>query len=345
MDGYAVCAQDAGRDIHIVDEVAAGSSGSTQIRSGIGVAIMTGAPVPPGTEAVVRLEDVLLDGDHIHLPEGVKPGQHLQAAGELCPVGDTTLPAGSRLTPLALATAVACEYAQLKVRSAPKLTVITTGEEIAPAGQPLAAAQIHDTNGPMLLGMAQSAGVSSPTLRHAPDDPTKLAEVIEAAQDADMLILSGGVSVSRFDMVPSVLKQLGAHIVFHRVRQKPGKPILFATRGRQLVFGLPGTPLGSHLGFHRYVTASIRKWLGAQPEPTRLGGSLTSPLHARSDRTLFRLVRAQWSAEGYRIDPLRWRGSSDLVGPTRANGYCRFAPGEHELPAGAELAWEPLESV
>ncbi len=342
MDGFAVCVEDGGRAVEVVDEAAAGRSAQAEVRAGVAVSIMTGAPLPVGTEAVVRLEDVEWQGERLRLPEGLSSGQHLQPAGALCRAGEVVLSAGTEMTPLALAAAISCGRSSVRVRQPPALAVVSTGDELSAAGEPLGAAQIHDSNGPMMAAMARAMGVASPTVLHGPDQPERLARVIEQAADADMLVLSGGVSMSRFDLVPEVLQGLGARIVFHRVRQRPGKPLLFAVRGSQLVFGLPGTPLGTHFGFSRYVATSIRHWLGAPPRPARLRGRLVGPLEARCKRTLFRLVRVEGSAEGYLIDPLRWRGSSDTVGPMRANAYCRFEPGRYELGAGTELDFEPI---
>jgi molybdenum cofactor synthesis domain-containing protein len=196
----------------------------------------------------------------------------------------------------------------------------------------------------MLVAMARELGVAQLTLDHALDDETMLAAAIERASAADMLVLSGGVSMGRRDLVPAVLSRLGARIVFHRVRQQPGKPLLVALRRDQLVFGLPGTPLGCHLGFHRYVGAAIRKWAGRSTELPRYRGTLGAPLRTASERVLFRLVRVTRQQSHWEIAPLRWLGSSDVIGPAAANAYCRFEPGTHELEAGSELDWEPLHA-
>ena len=252
------------------------------------------------------------------------------------------MPAGTRLTPLGLAAAIASGCSTARVWEPPSLAIITTGDELRPAGERLARAEIPDSNGPMLLAMARALGLGAPLELHAADDPAALGAVLDLARDVDLVVLSGGVSVGAHDLVPRALAALGARVLLHGVRQQPGKPLLCATRGAQLLFGLPGTPLGSHLGFHRYVAAAIRQSLGAPVAPRLRRGRLLSPLRAHGERTLFRLVRAELAADGWRIDPLRWRGSSDLAGPALANGYCRFEPGEHDLEAGALLDWEPL---
>lgn len=344
MDGFAVKAADAGALVQVAGEIAAGAPAGRALEPGTGVEIMTGAPCPPGTEAVVKVEDTERQGDQIRLPGRVKAGQHLQPAGELCEVGETVLASGSLLSPLGLAAAVACGRRELPVLAPPSIAIVTTGDELGQAGDPLGTAQIYDTNGPMLEAMARRLGVPSPLRLHASDDAAELSQVIERAAEVDLIVLSGGVSMGKYDLVPRILQAVGARKLFHKVRQRPGKPLLFAARGQQLIFGLPGTPLGSHLGLHRYVAAAIRKWMGAPPRPEARTGRLSGPLKADHSRFLFRLVRVEADGGGWRIDPLRWRGSSDVVGPALANAYCRLDPGAGELPAGTELRWEPIEA-
>jgi molybdopterin molybdotransferase len=342
MDGFAVKVADAGRLVRVCGDAAAGRPAAAPVEPGTAIEIATGAPCPPGADAVVKLEEARREAGLVQLPERIAAGQHLQPAGELRRAGQAVVPAGTRVTPLVLAAALASGCPLGRLRSPPSLAVITTGDELRTAGDALGGAEIPDSNGPMLCAMAGALGLGAPLRLHALDTPTALRAALEQAGDVDLLVLSGGVSVGKRDLVPGALAELGAQVVFHRVRQQPGKPLLFALRGRQLVFGLPGTPLGSHLGFHRYVTAAIRRSMGAPTLVAKQNGRLSRPLRTRGERTLFRLVRAELADDGWRLDPLRWRGSSDLVGPALGNGYCRFDPGEHDLPAGARLEWEPL---
>jgi molybdopterin molybdotransferase len=342
MDGVAVRVADAGRSVEVRGDAFAGHAAPFAVTPGTAIDIATGAPCPPGTEAVVKAEDILREAGRVVLPERIASGQHLQPAGELRRAGETVAPAGTRLGPLVLAAAVGAGCRQARVRARPSLAVITTGDELRGPDAALDQGLIPDSNGPMLSAMARALGLPPPRQLHATDDTAALARAIDEARDTDMLVLSGGVSVGKRDLVPRALESLGARTVLHGVRQQPGKPLLVAVRASQLIFGLPGTPLGSHLGFHRYVTAAIRKWLGAPSAPARLRGRLGRALRARGQRTLFRLVRAERGEGGWLIDPLEWRGSSDLAGPALANGYCRFEPGEHDVAAGAMLDWEPL---
>ncbi len=199
----------------------------------------------------------------------------------------------------------------------------TTGGELIGGGQSPGSAQIRDSNGPMLAAMAVACGLESARLLHADDDVTAIVGAHETMQDCDLLVLTGGVSMGRYDLVPDSFRQIGAELVFHKVSQKPGKPLLFARRGRQLLFGLPGNPLAAHLCFHRYVAAAIRRWCGHEPAGAdRRVGRLLVPVSARDCRTCFLPGRAQQmdpSENGWHLQPLLGRSSADLFGTSQAN--------------------------
>jgi len=345
MDGFAIRCGDAGSVVPCTGVVAAGSAPAEGLAKGHTVEIMTGAPCPRGTEAVVKVEDAeRLDGG-VRLPDVVEPGAHIQLEGMLCRPGDEVLSAGAVVSPVGLATAIAVGVSEVIVAAAPSLTVVTTGDELVGVGDSLGPAQIHNSNGPMLEAMARLSGVTDVHTLHADDTRESLTIAMRSAGRSDMVVLTGGVSMGRYDLVPEVLGELGWEQVFHKVRQKPGKPILFAHKGGRLVFGLPGTPLGSHFGFHRFVAAAIRKRLGMKSDRSRHNGRLADRLESKSGRTLFRLARAHRGKDGWRILPLRWGGSSDLVGPGMANCYLRLEPGEHRLESGTELPFELVDGT
>lgn len=343
MDGFAVRADDEGRSVRCIGEMAAGAVPDMRVSPGTCVEIMTGAFCPPGSEAVVKVEDTRRSGDEVDLPSGLSMGQHLIRQGELCSAGEEVLPAGTRLTPLAIGTAAGLGLSTVRVWDRPTVAIVTTGGELRLAGQTLDAAQVHDANGPMLAAMARSAGATVVRRLHAEDTRESLDAILEQAAEADIVVISGGVSMGRYDIVPEVLEAMGARQVFHKVRQKPGKPLLFAVTDKQLVFGLPGTPLGSHLGFHRYVTAAIREMTGRKGTGVRRHGRLDGPLSYRSDRPLFRLARAIRKEGGWTVEPLRWRYSIDLVGPARANCYLHLPEGAWDLAPGEEVTFDPIE--
>ncbi|MDY0002637.1 MAG: molybdopterin molybdotransferase MoeA, partial [Polyangia bacterium] len=256
MDGFAVRIEDAGRKVTCTGEVLAGRTPGPEVEPGKAVAVMTGAPCPRGSEAVVMIEDVERDGERLLLPRVISPGQHLQAAGSLCMPGDVILPAGSIMTSVALAAATAAGVAEITVGRAPAVAIITTGDELSAPDTTLGQAQIFDSNGPMLKALAIATGAEHALLLHAADTVESLTDALAEAANEDIVVLSGGVGVGRRDLVPGVLSALGYDKVFHKVSQQPGMPLFFAVKGEQLAFGQPGTPLGCHLGFHRYVSAA-----------------------------------------------------------------------------------------
>ncbi len=345
MDGYAVSVQDAGQQVDVVGEVAAGHRTTETVAPGRAIAIMTGAPCPDGTEAVVKIEDTQRDADRVQLPALIVSGQHFQSQGGFCRTGDEIIPAGTTLTSVNMAVIASMGLASVEVAEAPSVAVITTGDELGKPGEKLSAAQIYDSNGPMLLAQARLAGAGKVLRLHSRDTEEALAKALDEVRDYDIVALTGGVSMGRYDLVPGAIKAAGGEQVFHKVRQKPGKPIFFAMRGRQLVFGLPGTPLGSHFGFHRYVAAAIRQLHGRDAAREQRTGTLTEPLELRGKRILFRLARARRQDGAWLLDPLPWRGSSDLCGPSLSNCYLRFPPGNTKLAAGDKLDFELIDGL
>ena len=192
----------------------------------------------------------------------------------------------------------------------------------------------------MLAAYARAADVTEVSALHAGDSAQALAEVLDQAADADLVVLAGGVSMGRYDLVPQALCDHGASVVFHKVRQKPGKPLLFAKGAGQLVFGLPGTPLGCHMCFHRYVVQAIRRFMGRAPAFASGTGHLTETATVRSGRTLFLLARVAPGPEGWEVTAVSGKGSSDLFRPAAANAFLRLPPGEHAWEAGTEVAFE-----
>ena len=345
MDGFAVWVGDAGATVTRVGMVAAGDVPDVAFGAGQCVEIMTGAPIPADAEAVVAVETIERQGESITLPAQIRHGQNIQPLGHLCSAGDLILAAGDVLTPTAIGAAIAAGADTALVGAEPTIALITTGNELARPGAALGPAEIHNSNGPMLEGLARCAGAGAVQRLHAGDTEAALVQAIGQAADADIIVLTGGVSAGQFDLVPDVLASLGWQIIFHKASQKPGKPILFARRGRQLAFGLPGTPLGCHLGFHRYVATAIRLHRGEAATRPALRGFLTVPQRAHGGRTFFQLASAKEVGGRWLITPLAWRGSSDMVGIGRANAYIRVDPGGRDLPTDEAVAFEFIDGT
>lgn len=334
MDGYAVVATDAGRTVDVAGQIAAGDESPLVVKPGAAVEIMTGAACPPGTEAVVQKEAVRRQGEQVELPHRIEPGMNIAPIGSECQADARVLAPGDAVTPLAIAAMASFGIERVEVVRRPSLSIITTGAELVAPGVAIGRVQIRDSNGPMLAAMARDLGIEPRRVDHADDTREATLAALRHTEGDDIVILSGGVSAGRFDLAPDALREHGAEIVFHKVSQKPGKPLLLARRGEQLLFGLPGNPLACHLGFHRYVAAAIRLREGREPLPLPSRGVLAAPARGHPHRVSFVLARAERTTEeeGWQLRPLGGVSSADIFTPATANCYLRLPPGGDYAP-------------
>ncbi len=336
MDGYAVPDGSAGKRLPVVGQIAAGCATSPRLGEGRCLEIMTGAACPPGTFAVVPKEQIHADESGIVLPTKIVARQHIASRGSEHRIGETVLRDGDRVDSLAVA-ALAC-FGKMSVRVVRPATmaIVTTGAEVISPESTPGPTQIRDGNGPMLYAMARRVGIEGPTLEHVTDKMDALVECVSRHDDCDVLVLTGGVSAGRFDLVPDALRQAGAEIVFHKVRQKPGKPLLFAVRGNQLIFGLPGNPLASHFCFHRYVGPAIRKLQGSKPHRPAIRGRLVEPVTPKPARAYFILGRIdETGKDGVPlVHPLPGQSSADVFRALAPDCYLEVPPGRDTIPAG-----------
>jgi molybdopterin molybdotransferase len=348
MDGYAVRTADAGRTVTVIGEVAAGQEVETEVVQGHCLEIMTGAPCPPGSGAVVRKEQTERDGDRVVLPGRISLGQNIAPRGSECEAGRVALESGETITPLTAAVLASFGLETVQVIPHPSLAIITTGAELTAPGRNPGPGQIRDSNGPMLQAMACELGIGQPPHLHAEDRLEAILQALDQVAERDIILLSGGVSAGKYDLVPDALESYGAERVFHRVAQKPGKPLLLARKGPQLIFGLPGNPLSCHLCFHRYVAAAVRQMEGKTPVPDPIRGQLAAPVRPRRRRTFFVLARAQRLHEAstdWQIRPLPGAGSADMFAGCRANCYLEVPSGDGEIPPGEVLRFVWLGST
>ena len=340
MDGYAVRVADAAATIEVVGEVAAGCIVKTPVREGCCLEIMTGAPCPPGTEAVVQKEHVRRSGSQVTLPKEIKPGCHIAPRGSECRGGVVVLRPGDTITPLATAVIASTGLETVLVTRRPSLAVITTGTELVSPGSEPAPGQIRDSNGPMLVAMVRDLRIEKPLHLHVSDSEDEILQALNKVAKYDIVLLTGGVSVGNHDLVPRVLQDFGAEAVFYKVRQKPGKPLLMAKKGSQLLFGLPGNPLACHLCFHRYVAAAIRLMEGKAPVLTPVSATLMAAVQPKKGKTYFlaaRADRADEASNSWRLHPLHGVSSADVFTSSKANCYAEVPPGCSEIPAGEVL--------
>jgi molybdopterin molybdotransferase len=358
MDGYAVRSADREPERRVLEEVAAGAVPRYPVTPGSATRIMTGAPLPEGADAVVVIEKTKLTGDDVVLLEQVDPfpGQNILPLGASMRAGDVVLREGAEIRPIEVAILAEIGRGFVRVRPRPRVAILPTGNELLTAGEKPAHGQIQNSNGPMLVAAAARASAEAIELGIARDNREDLARWIEQGLAADVLILSGGVSAGKFDLVPSVLGELGVEQVFHKVALRPGKPLWFGTKqvgDRQvLVFGLPGNPVSSLVCFELFVRPAISALSGRGfAESATVTASLSHAYEHSGGRAAClpaRVRRADASGdvdaiskEAARLSPapsveiLPWQGSADLATLARANGLarfpndaCKFKPGD-----------------
>jgi molybdopterin molybdotransferase len=275
MDGYAVRASDtapAGADgpgrveLEVVADLPAGRLPRKPIGPGQAVRIMTGAPLPAGSDAVVMVEDTESHEHAVTVRHRVRPADNIGLRGEDLKRGETAVARGTVIGPAETGMLAAAGRARVAVTRRPKVAVIATGDEIVEPGRPKRRGQIRNSNGPALVAMAVAAGAETTYLGIARDKSASLHARLARAKGADILVLSGGVSVGDYDLVKAGLEAASVRPIFWRVRIKPGKPVFFGDRGRQLVFGLPGNPTSSMVTFHLFVRPAIDRLLGRAVE-------------------------------------------------------------------------------
>ncbi len=304
MDGYAVRAKDvrtAGEDaaveLEVLEDLRAGRVSRRSVGRGQAVRIMTGAPLPKGADGVVMVEDTERSGGRVKIRRAIRPADNIGQAGEDLKKGELVLEQGAVIGPAETGMLAAAGLARVPVVSRPKLAVIATGDEIVEPGERKAASQIRNSNGPALLAMALRAGADAKYLGIVRDRTSSLDARIRRAVGADILVLTGGVSVGDYDLVKDELLASGVRPVFWRIRIKPGKPVFFGRRGSQIVFGLPGNPTSAMVTFLLFVQPVIERLLGrTNPGPRRGRAVLMGDIVLKPGLTQF--LRGVLGAEG-----------------------------------------------
>jgi molybdopterin molybdotransferase len=292
MDGYAVRAADTAAapavELAIVEDLPAGRRARRAVGPMQAARIMTGAPLPAGADAVVMVEDTERSGRGVLIRRAVRPGDNIGLAGEDLKRGDTALERGAVIGPAEIGMLAAANAARVPVVRRPQVAVIATGDEIVEAGAAKRRGQIRNTNGPALTAQAARAGAEARYLGIARDRGAALAAKLARSRGADVLVLSGGVSVGDHDLVKEGLRAAGVRPVFWRVRIKPGKPVFFGRRGRQLVFGLPGNPTSAMVTFLLFVEPALAAMLGRrEPVTPAVPAVLAEDIVVKPGRTQF----------------------------------------------------------
>lgn len=345
MDGYAVRADElAGAEqapvrLPVDGEIAAGAAGDEPLPPAHARAIMTGAPLPPGADAVVQVEWTREDGRHVVVERPVRPGQNIARAGEDRRAGDEVHPAGLAVPPLAVSLLIGAGVGRLDVRARPRVAVLTSGDELVPPGAPLRRGQIRESNGPALAALLRHTGAEVLDLGVARDTREDLAAKLTEALEHDVVVLTGGSSVGRYDFSAEVVASLGAEQHFDRVAVKPGKPTIYCTRGATHVFCLPGNPVAALMTGRLLVAPCVRALLGQAVAPfAARTAALLGEVRRNPARDL--LVPMRRVPEGLVFDG--WHGSGDLACMARADAFGFIARGEGLAPEGTPVPWFEL---
>jgi molybdopterin molybdotransferase len=345
MDGFALRAADVPGTLPVVERIAAGRPAGRPLAPGEAAAIATGGVVPDGADAVVPVEYVVEHDNSVEAADAVDVGANVRPRGGDVRAGEVVLPAGARLGPAQIGALAAAGVASVLCARRPRAAVLTTGTELRPPGEPLSPGQIYESNGPMLEAQLRSAGAEVERLPPVEDDPAAHRHALERALDADVVVTTGGVSVGPHDLVREIEADLGVEEVFWRVAVKPGKPISFGVRGATLVFGLPGNPVSSLVGFELFVRPALAALQGASdPGPHFEAGRLDTPLRRNPARDELVRARRTTIADGSRLEPVSGQESHMIVRAAAANALVLVPRGEGELPAGETVRYLSLPS-
>ena len=335
MDGFALRAADAPGRLPVVARIAAGHPAPRALAPGEAMAIATGGVVPEGADAVVPIEVVTDEGETVEVP-AVESGAHVRPRGGDIRAGDAVVDAGTILRPAELAALAAVGIAEVACTRRPRAAVVTTGSELRRPGEALAPGQIFESNGVMLAAALASAGAVVEPQVSVADDEAEHRDALERALDADILVTSGGVSVGPHDLVRRIEHELGVEEVFWRVAVKPGKPISFGVRGSTLVFGLPGNPVSSLVGFELFVRPALLALQGArEPGPSFQPGVLGSSIRRNSERDEFLRARLR---DGV-LEPLTGQESHMIASASAADALVLAPRGDGELEAGSRVRY------
>ncbi len=345
MDGYAVRAGPAGRTLEVIGESKAGTPSALIVSEGIAIRISTGGAVPNGASAVIRQEDVEQRDGTIAINEATSERENIREAGEDMRAGTTVLRKGMRLGAADLGAAVAAGAGELVVARRPDVQVLCTGDELRAPGEPLGPGEIHNSNAPMLVALARRHGAEAPHAKRLPDDRAATETGLELAlAQADVVIISGGVSVGPHDHVKPALEALGVTERFWGVSLQPGKPTWFGTRDETLVFGLPGNPVSAAVTFSLFARPALNALQGAETGDGTLPSHATLGASVTQNRQREQAVRVRLERDGDRTlaFPNGPQGSHIITSLVGADALARIPPGPGELEAGATVALEPL---
>lgn len=350
MDGFAVRAADTRGArpktpvaLRVVDESRAGRPAAAALGAGEAIAISTGAVIPAGADAVVRVEDTRGEGERVLVSVEVEPGRDVRRAGEDVAAGEAALEAGDGIGPAELGVLASLGAAVVACRRRPRVSVLTSGDELLAPGEEMRPGGVRNSNSYSVTALAEWAGADAVFAGSPPDELEATRAAIAPALDAsDVVVLCGGVSVGAHDHVKRALAELGVEQAFWRVALKPGKPTWFGTRGDTLVFGLPGNPVSAMVTFVLLVRPALTALAGGRPERHRTTATLARDCDKRPGRAHAVRCRLELRDDGWHAHPAERQGSHVLSSMLGADCLALLPTESGPLPAGARVEVELL---
>jgi molybdopterin molybdotransferase len=337
-DGYAVRSADvatAGAKLRLIGESRAGVAFNGVVAPGTCVLILTGAPVPRGADAVAMQEFVRIEGDFAVFERAAKFGENYVHAGVEARAGEVVLKRGMRLGYAELAMASQVGRTSISVTRRPNVAILSTGDEVVAVNQTPGPFQIRNSNSISLSAQVSLAGGQPVMLGNAPDEIGELREWIERGLESEILVLSGGVSVGKYDLVEQVLRELGTEFFFDAVAMRPGKPAVFGRCHGKPVFGLPGNPVSTMVTFELLAAPAIELHCGYAPGPLALlKAKLAHPLSEKAPLAHFLPAQVTWPGGEPTVEVLLWEGSGDIGAVVRGNCFLIVHESKQNLEAG-----------
>lgn len=350
VDGYAVSALDvksAPARLKCLGLIQAGESFGRRLARGECVKIMTGAPMPKGADSVVMVEDSRQQGECVELFTPAEKWENVCLRGEDLKKGQKILKKGIKISSSHVAILATIGMPLVKVSGSPRVAILNTGGEIVPLGKKLGKNKIYNSNGPMLSALLKADGIEPRFLGIAKDNARDLKKEIGRGLDADVLLISGGVSMGDYDLIPDVLRKLGIKKIFHKVKIKPGKPLFFGRRKKgPLVFGIPGNPVSNFLAYLIFVRPALNKMMGCRcGMPGFKEGIVETGFHSKPGRKHFVLVKVSKRKNRCYLTPVTSSGSADVLALSKADGFMAIRPHTDIIKKGSKvkfITWKKI---
>ncbi|MBZ5611973.1 MAG: molybdopterin molybdotransferase MoeA [Acidobacteriia bacterium] len=332
-DGFAVRAADLPGELLVIGEVRAGETFAADVQPGQAVEIMTGAPLPRGADSVVMVEHVSVAGQRVTVPRTLQAGENVSPQGSQARKDQILLEPGERLDFASIALLASVGRSRVSVFARPRVALLATGDEIVQVSETPLDYQVRNSNVESLAVQVARAGGCPHILPVARDLYAATRELVEQGLRFDLLLLSGGVSAGKYDIVEQVLADLGGEFFFDRVLIMPGQPLVFGRAQGKFFFGLPGNPASTLVTFEIFARAAVELLAGQKEAMLPVVWTrLARDLHQKTGLTRF--LPARVSADGSAVDPIQWQGSGDVPALARANAFVVTEPGQENWRAG-----------